>query len=234
MKRLLLLAVILATFIVGVSPTLAAKPLASPRQVFTLERTSFEVAYQVWPQGCNTLYGDPCIPPDHFVYNPSVFLPEAEECLWNVDDHAAWRGYGRLESGTYTASQCVYNDWGALRINRATLRSDSPDLLITMTFQPSGYSVIATPLWWDSLRQYQYSACVEGPTYQKANTTEIPDSNGGYAVLGTVSISITNSTGRTLREVSGGLGIGASNGLTRCDPMSSVFVYNNAAFKLGL
>ena len=82
--------------------------------------------------------------------------------------------------------------------------SGSPDLVVTMTFQPQDMTFTLAPRPSPTYsRSYEYRGCVRGPLYDGSEATieDIPNSNGGWGVKGTVTVTVTNPTGKTVRTV---------------------------------
>ncbi|HEY4612509.1 MAG TPA: hypothetical protein VII11_05965 [Bacteroidota bacterium] len=133
---------------------------------------------------------DPCSE-ETCVRNPTT------NCLWNVDDRwTAGIAARKIGAGvSASGSVCLISDnhvpfWGA------QVRAEKGDLLVTLHFEPQNVTFRLDPVQWGT-KAWEWKGCMSGPYYPGWNALpEIPDSNGGHGVLGTVTFTITNPTNK--------------------------------------
>jgi hypothetical protein len=127
------------------------------------------------------------------VWNPT-------EHLWDIDSRVIFVAGGNLAAGaSSTAADSVIAD-RALHMTGVNVTSPSPDLLVSITFQPQDVTWDFTPLLVDG--EYEYRGCVVGPIYQNTppEGEVIPDSNGGRGWVTNYTLTVTNPTNRTVRN----------------------------------
>ena len=133
---------------------------------------------------------DPCTEAT-CVRNPTT------NCLWNVDDRwtagavARKIGAGISASGTV----CLIADnhvpfWGA------RVRAEKGDLQVTLHFEPQNVTFRLAPVQWDT-KAWEWKGCMFGPYYPGWNVLPIiSDSNGGRGIIGSVTFTVANPTGK--------------------------------------
>lgn len=137
------------------------------------------------------------------VWNPTVNDPQPR--MWTTDDHVVWwantgGNSANLSPGSYTVTEYEFADIQQ-RLNSVSVTADTPDLSVTVHFEPQGATFAYTPVL--SGRQYVYNGCVVGPYQNPTDPLVVPiaNSNGGWAVPTTVTLTVTNNTGRVQRHV---------------------------------
>jgi hypothetical protein len=136
----------------------------------------------------------------------SLWVVNNTGCAWDADD-SRFSGAtdGTLAPGvTATGSRCVISDWNehAVYVN---VNSKSPDLVLTLSYEPQGYVFPAARRLVDG--RYVYEICVKGVDYTENVSPElqpIPNSGyGGVGVVTTFTYSLRNPTSRTVRDTHG-------------------------------
>jgi len=139
--------------------------------------------------------------PDH-----SLWVVNNTGCAWDADD-ARYSGAtdGTLAAGaTAVGSRCIVADWMEHAVY-VTVNSKSPNLVLTLSYQPQGYNFTAARRLVDG--RYVYEICVRGPKYTEGASPELqPIPNSGYGGVGvptTFTYSLHNPTSQTIRNVHG-------------------------------
>lgn len=171
----LLSLIVFATLILGASISRAA-----PQPMLALETFELDGATTVEQQ-------------------PGVINPTDPFCLWDIDDFWTAGGFGDMAPGVLSISQCEIAD-NQHRIVGISGYATSPDLVVTLSFEPQGVSFTLAPIVRDR-KTWDYGGCVTGPIHSTVSLLpEIPDSNGGHGVYTMVTLTVQNSTGRVLRN----------------------------------
>ena len=118
-------------------------------------------------------------------------------CLWNVDDRWTAGAVARKIGAGISASGsvCLIADnhvpfWGA------RVWAEKGDLRVTLHFEPQNVTFRLDPVQWDT-KVWVWKGCMFGPYYPGWNVLpEIPDSNGGRGMLGSVTFTVTNTSSR--------------------------------------
>src|SRR5437867_1645633 len=155
-------------------------------------------------------------------------------CVWGPNDRDNVTGTGYLApQSSATAGGCVVGDPNPIytTLNGTTawwshgrheidvyLVSKSPDLVIKVCFSPQNACFSPAPRPIDKWT-WTYQGCVWGPNYASGAqldstgqpiypppATRIAGSNGGYGVLTTYTVTITNPTIRRVREITASVG----------------------------
>jgi len=138
--------------------------------------------------------------PDH-----SLWVVNNTGCAWDADD-SRYTGDtdGTLAAGaTASGSRCVISDDVEHGVY-LSINSPSPNLVVSMTYAPQGYSFTASPRVEGN--RYRYELCVEGVDYDASSPDlqPIPNSGvGGEGVVTTITYSVRNPTTRTVRSTNG-------------------------------
>jgi len=123
-------------------------------------------------------------------------------CAWNEDDEIVNGSYGVLNAGTTSFTDCLIADntqvlpathIQGMHLIGLSLVTDSPDLVVTITYQPQNVAFMFTPRLIGG--RYEYSGCIVGPLPDGDQLQAIAGSNGGWGVTGTFTVSTTNQTG---------------------------------------
>ncbi len=138
-------------------------------------------------------------------------------CYWSMNDHFTKRSFGYLDAGaSVSRDTCVVSDFTPVykTVNGVTawwstvtyglfgtlVRADSPDLTVTVCYQPQGFCTNPSPALVD--RSYVWKFCGEARyRWDDPALTDIEGSNGGRGVITTVTLTIGNPTGRRVRGV---------------------------------
>lgn len=140
-------------------------------------------------------------------------------CTWSVNDHSDWLATGKLDAGQSTSrSRCIVSDFSPVFATRygytawwsnavygfAGLKvlSPSPNILVSVCYQPQNRCFTLGSVYDPNERVWTYKFC--GRAHYKNDDpalTEIVDSNGGRGVITTVTMTVTNPTGRTVRDL---------------------------------
>lgn len=198
----------LALILIVASPAQAAKPAAGGGNgslTFTLQpdvQTDRIVEQQ-------TDWAFPADPAE-WVVNPYGV------CLWDVDDHWQYWGSGSLKPGeSASVDLCVVSDpvsiyktvsgvttWYSQEtkfIALSVTTAKTAGLDVSVCYRPQGrcfypHPVGSSPVTYESCTQVRYGR--DDPAL-----SEIPGSQGGIGVLTTVTVTVTNPTSRTVRDV---------------------------------
>lgn len=211
-------------------------------QDFAWVRQSLDIGAYVEQQSSGKSQAQCGVDPTGCIANPSIEDPEP--CLWSTDDRDVWYANtggssANLASGaTASLTECVIADI-QLRLNSASVQADTPNLIVTLHFDPQNVTWNLTPLLHGGV--YVYDGCVVGP---KHNSTDpivqtIPDSGGGWGVPTTVLFSVTNPTNKTQRHMYGQFEQGSlASGYWRYQacrqPLSDFGVAGGAVWQTGL
>lgn len=180
---------------------LAAIPARSGPLVFTWSVASVghqHLVEQQTPGGANQ--------PD-----PSLWVVNPTECVWDADDDRTWDAGGNLTPGTAAnAAGCIIGDTMA-HIVSVVVRAPRPGLGVAISLVGDGlrFTLPATVSEWG--RGWVYRACLLGPDYRSGVLGSLPlveGSNGGHGVRWAAAVSVVNPTGRTVRDVAGSFRIG--------------------------
>jgi len=133
--------------------------------------------------------------------------PFGGSCKWSVNDHEDWQTFGYLDPGAaVTFERCVVTDYGAKMggiapygMSTVELVAKSPDLIVEMCFS-QGRCFVPSPVYSDSLYHWTFCGKVEYEWGDPA-IVEIPDSEGGYGEVSTVTTTISNPTNKRVRDV---------------------------------
>lgn len=122
-------------------------------------------------------------------------------CLWTIDSLNQFSGDGTLLAGaTASLSDCLVAD-DAQHITGLRVDAASPDLIVTITYQPQGVTFTATPT--ATSTGYDYLVCGVGPVYSTVPLLPlVAESNGGRGVQTTITARVRNPTGRSVRKAS--------------------------------
>lgn len=169
------------------------------------QKTSWVEQQDDWPQGSDDV---------------AILRPADLACdVWAVDDHADWRAFGNLDAGASSSrTDCVVSDFSPVFATRfgttgwwstaphgfagILVKSTSPDLLVSVCYQPQGRCFTAGPVWDPVFGSYTYSFCGRADyRYDDPELVEVPNSNGGRGVFTDVTYTVSNPTGRRVRNV---------------------------------
>ncbi len=154
-------------------------------------------------------------PDDHaqWVTNPT-------SCWWDVDDHRTlYAADDYLNAGaSVQVSDCQIAETDSLYQTKygqtawwsnaprplgVQISAPSASLTVTACYQPQGRCFGLPAVYNAALRTYSYNGCI-GVSYQDGTTLPtIADSNGGIGILTTRTVTITNPTNKTVRQISG-------------------------------
>ena len=138
-----------------------------------------------------------------WVHNPVA--PGGNFCVWDVDDVIEdFAASGYLNAGaSANVTECIIADVQSHRVS-LTVHSSSPDLVVTLRYEPHGQVFTLIPRAIGG--GYEYNGCVSGPL--GSTTVPIADSNGGVGFLTTVTATVTNPTSKRQRQLDAFLVIG--------------------------
>lgn len=139
-------------------------------------------------------------------------------CAWDVDDHWMRFAQGTLGAGeSLSVDECVIASPTSFyrTVNGQTawwsqsagflgqvLRSPSPDLVVSMCFQPQGRCFTPAPVYDAANKAYLYRSCARAQYRpDEPILTTIPNSQGGIGLRQTVTVTVANPTGRTVRNL---------------------------------
>ncbi len=163
-----------------------------------------------------TWWLDCCTPdPDHTVTNPGGLGS------WDINDHNDYVAGGYVAAGeTTTGTYRHVFDWGPMFSCRpvcadwsgrsnwygTSVQAPSAALDVVVCFEPQGrcFTLAPNPVG----RAWSYEFCghaVYAP--DDPAIVDIPGSGGGRGVPTTISLTVSNPTSRTVKNVSGGFGI---------------------------
>lgn len=175
---------------------LAAAATAAPPAGFQLiEGTNIgdhvvgRTVLQQSPSFCDPASPDFDFARDHeCVHNPTG-------CLWDIDDTWTVSAVARkIEAGAVASkTTCAIWDtrvpfWGLL------VRAESPSLHATLHFKPHNVTWSLDPMQ-IGRGVWEYRGCLFGP-YDPNFEPEIPGSNGGHGLQGSVTVTVANPTGK--------------------------------------
>jgi len=165
----------------------AAKPLPGANDPIVFAVTEFVVSSVL--EDVNGLEQQPDFPD---ATNPTG-------CIWQVDDRVKSGGYGILAAGaTVSFTHCEVADH-SFHLHGFRVRASSPDLVVTVHFDPQDVTFTLTPQ--PISGEFLYTGCVSGPRYSTYQTLpEITGANGGRGVQGTVTVAAMNPTNRALKK----------------------------------
>lgn len=96
-------------------------------------------------------------------------------------------------------SYCQIAD-GHHEITGVSVSAPSPDLVVTLTYEPQGVSFTLPARAVG--RDFEYRGCVTGPIYGNwPALEEVPGSNGGRGRQTQITVTVTNPTERRVRNV---------------------------------
>lgn len=137
-------------------------------------------------------------------------------CYWDVDDHWQYLGRGYLPAGaSVSLDQCFVSDPDSYTrtINGTTanwstprkylgvyLTAPSPDLVITVCYQPQGRCLSPGPVGDGQTQTYQSCTQAHHESGDPA-LVEIPGSQGGVGVVTTITLTVTNPTSRKVQGI---------------------------------
>lgn len=211
----------LAAFLVLVS---AAVARGGPGPLNFQFGSSFQQGPRFDPIEQQSSYSDCCttIQPD--VVNGTVAA--GQNCFWDINDHFWQMTTGYLDPGASTSSgycfveepssvyrclqgTCAY--WSMQRHRVGTeVWSTSPDLLVTDCFTVPARCFTAAPVWDQTSKRYHYANCAwviwRGGTSPDPMVQPIANSNGGVGVVTQVTETVSNPTGRRVRDIQAAAG----------------------------
>lgn len=121
-------------------------------------------------------------------------------CLWTIDSNVELGGYGKLAAGASASYQeCLIAD-GFSHEAGVNLTAATADLIVTISYAPQGrtFQVPARPV----ADGYEYRGCVIGPGYADwPSLPTVDDSNDGHGLPTDITVTVTNPTSRTVRNV---------------------------------
>ena len=223
-----------------VLPVAAAKPARAGNDAFAWVLQTLDVGGLVEQQ--SDTYTFDCLEFGQAgcVWNPTAYGPTqyGEACPWDIDDNfTVWATPGTLATGTTSFAQCRIAD-GGYKLTAIRLTAKSPDLVVTIGFAAEGVTFTLVPDLVD--REYVYTGCVQGPIYAGSTVPRaqtIEGSYGGWGVPTTVTVSVTNNTGRAIRGVYAQAisGIATPGRLAYCrSTFTDFFSLSGAVWRTGL
>lgn len=116
------------------------------------------------------------------VVNPTI-------CVWDFDDKTEFTLYGQLEPGeSRSVTGCQIADWSE---HLSSIVTSTAGLKVTATI--GSISVSGSS-----------NACIIGPDYDAGHVPPwlpiVPDSNGGVGIRTEVTFTVTNTSGRRIRQ----------------------------------
>jgi len=144
-------------------------------------------------------------------------------CAWDVDDFWQRIAQGSLRAGeTLAIDECVIaSPRGFVRtIDGVTaswsnsgswygvqVRADTDALAVTECYQPESRCFTITPAYDAPNHSWLYNLCTNAQfNNDDPALVEIPGSQGGIGLVQTVTVSVTNPTSRTARNVTSNIG----------------------------
>lgn len=213
MRRLrLVLVVASAAFLLATSGSVAAKPRTAQLGDQVTGSIGLQSPVEQQTPGFSGPCSDPQLPgwcqPDEtqWVVNPTG-------CIWDHDDFAQLSTSGSLAGNTsYAMTQCFIADWdthytGTGHVTGGLVSSSAP-LSVTACLSPGQcIPVVASH---PSAHVYQYSFCTTAIYYPQDDPAlqPISESNGGVGVPTTLTIRATNTSSKTVRDVTVGYTVG--------------------------
>ncbi len=197
-----------ATLIAGAS--IAAKPLSAGNDPLAFAQTVYVRGNLVEQQSRPRFDPDPLAEwRNECAANPGVCVNNPTPCLWSADDGATFDAAGTLADGeTAGQTQCVVAD-GFQHLTGVWVTSTKPDLAVTVDYQPQNVQFTVAAV--GSGHDWSYRNCFVGPYYGGwTNLPIIPDSNNGTGIQTDVTVSVSNTTGAKVRNVSAQFVVGSS------------------------
>jgi hypothetical protein len=214
MRQLLVAATVAVAVVVAAGPASATEPFAP-------QLSSRDIQSPVEQQTPLTCTPYPtCIPHDQWVINPNG-------CIWDVDDQRDWLdtdGYLAARASSQT-NDCLIADWAGpdwwpRHGLYVTLRTPSPDLVVRLSYTPCPSNQLGclpkTVQPVPDGRGYLYQGCIDAPTYYSTDSALLPinGSQHGVGVYTSASVTVTNPTRRTIRQVTATIHHGAQQHYT--------------------
>lgn len=161
---------------------------------FTKDQNN-NIQHPVEQQSPDFFFGDKTNP-SSWVGNPTRYA--ANPCLWDVDDHIAFTGFGKLAPGvSVKGTLCVvadqYDNFGGddhMLLVKAT--NASPDVTVSLS-NDQGFSTTLTPV--KVGRSYEWKTCKVDHTPGPYAT--IDGSNGGTGTFVRYTVTVTNTSRQT-------------------------------------
>lgn len=167
-----------------------------------------------------TWYLDGVTPdPAHTVVDPFSGV------TWDINEHSEWSTSGDLAAGASTSRidahifdfNPVYRCNGGVCFDQSFSRSNligfrvvapSANLAVEVCFQPQAHCFQGVPAFDSKSKLFTYRVCATA-VYERDDPANVPidGSNGGYGVPTTITRSVTNQTGRAVKNVSAGWGV---------------------------
>lgn len=151
-----------------------------------------------------------------WVINPT------DDCVWDVDDNYTYFGYGSVVAGSNASiSQCFVSDptsiyktnyghtayWSqAHKYLAFSLSAPKPGLVVTVCYTPQGRCFTPKPYLLNN--RYTYESCTQ-VAYRDENDPdvyEIPGSQGGIGVITDVTVTVSNPTRQTIKDLQSATG----------------------------
>jgi hypothetical protein len=126
----------------------------------------------------------------------------SDNCLWTIDSHDIFGGYGKLAAGTSASiGDCIIED-GTLHMVGIRFAADTPDLKVSFSFQPQDRTYYVKPV--ATSTGYEYLGCVIGPYISDwPSLPTVANSTGGHGLKAQITINVNNPTTRAARKVNG-------------------------------
>lgn len=209
-----LIAVLVALIVVLELPAAASSGPSNDPLAFSMQSGSS--GHQInQPVDFLTWCGD-CGGVDYTTGSPWVVNPT--NCMWDSDDNYSYTSSGNVlaAGASVSVSECLYGG-GAQLPTDIVLQSSSPNLLVTETWTWTGggtVTAIVTPILDQQGHAWRYFDCIRTPVADGPLVT-IPDSNGGQAVPGRITVVVSNPTSQKVGKTGGALEAGGINGGSR-------------------
>lgn len=156
--------------------------------------------------------------PNHIVVNPGGYGS------WDINDHNDSSSTGYLNAGvTQSVTYQHIFDWNPMYSCRVgtcaywsgvsnwygtTIVAPSNGLNISVCFAPQNRCFNLVPVWVPDWRAYKYSFCGQAVYgLDDPAIIDIPGSNGGKGIPTNITLSVTNPTSRSVKDITVNWGI---------------------------
>lgn len=138
--------------------------------------------------------------------------PFGGSCFWSVNDHEFLESRGYLDPGvSISLSKCVVagfqSNVAPFGFSTAEVVTRSPSLMLTVCYEPQGRCFSANPVLGPD-RLYHSTFCGRALYHESDPAViEISDSFGGRGVVTSVTTTISNPTGKRVRDAIARVGL---------------------------
>jgi hypothetical protein len=135
----------------------------------------------------------------------SLWVVNPTSCPWDIDDFlsdATTIGAYLDPGATASVGECLIAD-NAHHIVGVRMSAGGPGLSVTLSYEPFAVAV-PVPVLTATSKQVVYGACVIGPLGM-SGLPPVEGSNGGVGIPTTVRLTVTNNSGRRVKNIVGDL-----------------------------